>query len=425
MKEIVNVFIICFWINLEFVDAFRITKCNNNKRQQRHQSCILHGCQQRHYQLQHTGNINHIICRHRTSSLFATQRSRSQHDEDVYEDEMEEILELGGDPFFMVSEKEATTNEQDNDDKIEDFNTYMEKLEAREERIAEIEAAGGDPFFLDDDNDGDGDDMQRQFQQNKMVYDQQQRKRTEKREVSDNVPSPLSASSIFSSIGGSSFGDGAEDDTYEDSSALDLRSAEVEAMGGDPFFLNNDDDDDESDEFDEEFEDPSIDQGSDDAAALSAFANMALSASGGGVMDLLGKKNMSMGGKQQQEPIQRNDMPSFSSSMDMKWAELESMGGDPFFLDDDDSDATEAFDDNEDEIITNPSSILSQMAFASGSDAVSSILGRKSERMENKQEGSTLPNKNFRNDNDEEEENDGDNWEWDGIVDEEAHMDIL
>ena len=75
--------------------------------------------------------------------------------------------------------------------------------------------------------------------------------------------------------------------------------------------------------------------------------------------------------------------------------------------------------------MTNPSSILSQMAFASGSDAVSSILGRKSEEMENNQQGSTSPTNKFRNDNDEEEENDEDNWEWDGIVDEEAHMDIL
>ena len=115
------------------------------------------------------------------------------------------------------------------------------------------------------------------------------------------------------------------------------------------------------------------------------------------------------------------------SSMEMKRAALEDMGGDPFFLDSSDDDTRSDFnDDNDgDDGTSDPSSVLSQMAFASGSDVVADILGRASRLKDGKQSNNDekIPSSKYRNDNNDDDERD-ENWEWDGIVDEDAHLDL-
>ena len=352
-----------------------------------------------------------------SSSLLRAFKSPNNQDDDVYEDQMEEIIAMGGDPFFMDS------NSSDNKDSIEDFNTYLERKEAQEERIAEIEAAGGDPSFLLDD------DFDYNENERLTLMERQEEVRIKESPASNNEssrsnrkeesPSPMSASSIFGLIGsgGSPFDAGAEDDSTDsfDTPPNDMnfdQSAAIEAMGGDPFFLKMDDDKSLKD-----INDPSNqDNDDDDPAALSALASMAMS-SGGGVMDLLG---MSTG-------TANSPSPPPASSMDMTRAALEDMGGDPFFLDSVDDDTRSDFnDDNDgDDGTSDSSSVLSQMAFASGSDVVADILGRANRLKDGKQSNNdeNIPSSKCRNDNNDDDERD-ENWEWDGIVDEDAHLDL-
>ena len=117
---------------------------------------------------------------------------------------MEEILAMGGDPFFMVGDDFKNDNSKNNN--IEDFDKYMEQKEAQEELIAEIEAAGGDPFFLLD-NKGSDDaadqTMIKQLEQERMMIHQKEEERirkeitssdSESRSSDKSTSSPLSAS---------------------------------------------------------------------------------------------------------------------------------------------------------------------------------------------------------------------------------------
>ena len=97
-------------------------------------------------------------------------------------------------------------------------------------------------------------------------------------------------------------------------------------------------------------------------------------------------------------------------------AELEALGGDPFFLDDDsviDVDAGDESGSEEDEEMAMPSSLLAGMAMASGG-GVMDVIGKQEKRYATDGKGPIpKPPPPPR----------PDDWEWDGIVDENAHLD--
>jgi hypothetical protein len=95
-------------------------------------------------------------------------------------------------------------------------------------------------------------------------------------------------------------------------------------------------------------------------------------------------------------------------------AELESMGGDPFFLDDyDDSDESGSEEDDAEEMAV-PSSLLGGMAMASDGGTMDVIgqVEKKWSATDGKGPAPRPPPPPR-----------PDDWEWDGIVDENAHLD--
>jgi hypothetical protein len=93
-----------------------------------------------------------------------------------------------------------------------------------------------------------------------------------------------------------------------------------------------------------------------------------------------------------------------------RMAELEAMGGDPFFLSDGDDDDQQS-STGKDNDIEAPSSTL--MSSAAG--GVPNVVDALEDRYVTDGKG-PMPNTR-------KEEPRGDGWEWDGIVDENAHMD--
>jgi hypothetical protein len=88
-----------------------------------------------------------------------------------------------------------------------------------------------------------------------------------------------------------------------------------------------------------------------------------------------------------------------------RMAELEAMGGDPFFLSDGD-------DDDDQQSSTDTDNDLAMMSSAAG---VPNAVDTLEDRYVTDGKG-PMPNTR-------KEEPRGDGWEWDGIVDENAHMD--
>lgn len=98
-------------------------------------------------------------------------------------------------------------------------------------------------------------------------------------------------------------------------------------------------------------------------------------------------------------------------------AELEALGGDPFFLDDGDVVDVNVNDDvsesEEDEEMAVPSSLLADMTMASGGGAMD-VIGKVEKWSATDGKGPKPPRRPPPR---------PDDWEWDGIVDENAHLD--
>lgn len=105
----------------------------------------------------------------------------------------------------------------------------------------------------------------------------------------------------------------------------------------------------------------------------------------------------------------------FSGSLE----EIEAMGGDPFFLLDEENDKTrkgEAGGDGDDDDMDAAASSFASLAMAVGG-GITGVLDSIEERYSTDGKGPT-PKQIM-----EEEEDDSD-WEWDGTVNEDAHMDL-
>jgi len=157
---------------------------------------------------------------------------------------------------------------------------------------------------------------------------------------------------------------------HVDGESFPDRNAEIEFLGGDPFFLSDED---------EEDNEQSIEDEKDDVPMSSSFLS-SMASSGGGVMDTVGNvevksatKSATNGKTLTSKPIVEKE-----ESFPDRNAEIEFLGGDPFFLPNEDE------EDNEQSIKGQGDDVAISSSFLS------------------------------------EEEDKG--WEWDGIVSEDAHM---
>ena len=214
------------------------------------------------------------------------------------------------------------------------------------------------------------------------------------------MPAPRSLQSLANTEGGHSFVEG---ENFADP------SAELEAMGGDPFFLNDDnviDVDTDVESGSEEDDDEEM------AMPSSLLAGMAV-ASSGGVMDMIGKEEKwsATDGK---GPAPKPPPPPRPENFSDRSAELEAMGGDPFFLNDDNViDVESGSEEDADEEMAMPSSLLAGMAMASGGGVMDMIGKEEKWSATNGKGPAPKPPPPPR----------PDDWEWDGIVDENAHLD--
>ena len=239
----------------------------------------------------------------------------------------------------------------------------------------------------------------------------------------------------------------------------DERISQIEAMGGDPFFLSDDDveDDDYSDTLD--FDGDTKDQ--DNFSAEAALNMMAMSSAlGGGVMDLIDPKDEIEKNPVEKQTSQDSKVTSSTSLLEAKYDQVMEMGGDPFFLSDDDDD--DGHDDENDENVADgvkdqnddddddddgaltPEAFLA-MAYSKvpndddddlvqddkdddGALTPEAFLAMAYSKVPTKENGeiagtsalsATMEDHNDDKDNDD----NGDNgWEWDGSIDEDAHM---
>lgn len=380
-----------------------------------------------------------------------------------------EIEAMGGDPFFLDSDDGTTANSSD-DSKYDSLsstakstkggtmaptrtrpsNSYVEVTKSTIDpvQMAELEAIGGDPFFLSDE------DIKESFDTERVDEDPSN---------TAFILSQMAAMSASSGGGAASFLKKLEQRSSSSSSSLpemdddDLSSQfdkmtmakpnwdddnevdEILALGGDPFFLSESDGSLTNNESEDEAYDEMLELGGDpfflqdksvapsNAGAMKANVSSkkidatpekigtdpeekiispmellsqisALSAaspnlSGGamGTLQQLGESNL--GGHSDND---NNDQPDL-------WEEIESMGGDPSFLD-----LSETQENGRD---SPPSESRRRPQITSarwmGSRYVTDGKGPTPQIVENTK---ALEDEN---------------WEWDGFVDENAHLDMM
>ena len=173
------------------------------------------------------------------SSFFAFQNDRDFSAQDAREAEIAEILEMGGDPSFLMDvtvPPKATFQPSSSMDQ-KPITEKLQQLDQKQEQVAAaLEAVGGGPFSLPDNAVADRDQPQHPqptLDDNKPEDDQdwfsigrQMAKDFLQEESSDGMdhsqrPRPL-----------------LDEEAEED---LEPTWEELEAMGGDPFFLDEDD----------------------------------------------------------------------------------------------------------------------------------------------------------------------------------------
>jgi hypothetical protein len=153
-----------------------------------------------------------------------------------------------------------------------------------------------------------------------------------------------------------------------------------------------------------------------------------MSAGGGGVMDLIGEEKQDPPTIPLMKTAEENDASDDDREIcfEDRMRELEDMGGDSFFLSDGDTiDPADSCDEEEEEDPVLSSEAFMAIAMSAGGGGVMDLIG------EEKQDPPTLPltgdgildmiGKGAEKASTEEDDDEND-WEWDGIVDEEAHL---
>jgi hypothetical protein len=290
--------------------------------------------------------------------------------EDEFPDSLSELEALGGDPFFLQ----------------EDDVPPVVLSSSKGEQILEIEAMGGDPFFISDDDEEDD------FNKEEEV------------EPDLSSESFITMMSMSTSGGGvmDMIGKGNKDSLSEPAlsepkknevRSFDEVTSDIESMGGDPFFIS--DEEDVAFKLDEKDDEPALTPESLMAMAYSA-------SSGGRVMDLLGKANEDLISSSSEE-----GKTGETSSLDNRISEIESMGGDSFFLSDDSVSKHNPSKPEMSEIrpmdegALDIESMGGDPFFLSDGEDDNCELGDEAKGKEEKEEAG---------------------WEWDGAVDEEAHL---
>lgn len=361
----------------------------------------------------HGSRFGKFHCRCKQEPLLQSSQS------DDFGDRLAELQEAGGDAFFLQNDEKEANDDSDNsgDD---------------DERIAEIMATGGDPFFLMDETPA-----------NDPIVGTSSA--VSSSDAPDDVEDALSADSILAmmTMSSSAGGDGVMDlvqkssmeseempvslESFEKIKApgkleesYDDRISEVVEAGGDPFFLSKDEKEDLqhgsfgdriseiedmggdsfflSDKKEETVEATNNEDDGEENVALSpdAFMAMALAAGGsGGVTDLIkgtpppAAPSIAENSSYDNAIEAAGGDASFRNAEDLddQLSEIEAMGGDPFFLSDEDEDSTD------------DPSVPNETTMSGG--GIVDMIGQEVENEEDPNEGV---------------------WEWDGIVDEEAHL---
>jgi hypothetical protein len=291
----------------------------------------------------------------------------SQSDNDDFLDRLAEVEEAGGDPFFLQDGNEEGANDPDDG--------FIENPDQGEEIIAQIEAVGGDPFFLSHDVEDDsladinpsdavtdeglpaesimmmmamsagGGDVMDLIEKSNESQDPPSSSVTVGKEQEPEYVSFNDRISEVKAAGGDPFflsdeENGAKPEATSTTSFED-RMSEIEDMGGDSFFLSDGEAIEPVDSCDEEEEE-------DPVLFSEACMAIAMSAGGGGVMDLISEENQDPPTFPSIKTAEESDAsddaeggdPSFLSGDEKggrdgdldQMAEIEAMGGDAFFL---------------------------------------------------------------------------------------------
>jgi hypothetical protein len=235
-----------------------------------------------------------------------------------YEDELSAVMAMGGDPFFLINE-DTTAQEQ-----------------ADQEEFDDVDSMGGDSFFLTKQNDDNND---------KRMMKKKSSTTSSSTGTNDDTKPAFSASNIFASLGGGGGGGSSLTipfDKVGTSSKAGVpfprvppppppparrggyngEMADLDAMGGDSFFLagNNNNDNDTGDDVDS--------MGGDSFFAKGTSVNDD------------DKQPPPPSSSSSSEPSSKDSMTRFPPPVvpkpenydDAEMAELAAMGGDPSFL---------------------------------------------------------------------------------------------
>jgi hypothetical protein len=177
--------------------------------------------------------------------LHSKQSSPQAAEDDtaLIEERKTEILEMGGDPFFLSEEKEELPLHS-KESLSSPAAPTKEDTALMEERKTEILEMGGDPFFLTEEDDEireieNDDDDNKSFPSESFLSMAKLSS-----EGGGGVMRKLGTINIESN--GNSESDGDADD--DDSMPIIDRISDLEDMGGDPFFLSEDDIDEPGDD---------------------------------------------------------------------------------------------------------------------------------------------------------------------------------
>jgi hypothetical protein len=157
-----------------------------------------------------------------------------------------------------------------------------------------------------------------------------------------------------------------DDDSFLQGNDLSNRIHEIEAMGGDPFFLSDDDDDDDDGDGEDTVGRTTTESSSSSSSSTGGnfdlLSDVALSTSGG-AMDILQQLNQDV--KATHSDKELASASDTGSTVDpFRVNEIEEMGGDPFFLLDDEPQSGEQIDNMDDDGEVPPLELLAQMIMA-------------------------------------------------------------
>lgn len=261
----------------------------------------------------------------------------------------EHLEEMGGNPFFYEQPTET------------DYNNI------KDGRMQELLEMGGDPSFLTDDDEYDDDSLE---DDNEMDSDPSEAFMAMAMAMSESSGGgdvmgmiggiPNTVMGMIGEIPNNKVNNdnGHDDSNQKDRKTLEERTAETLDLGGDPFFLTNDDDADKE-------EDNQNDTKEDNVGLSAELMAMAMS-TGGGVMGMIHQE------KDDSKTIAKED----SKTREEQEAEILEMGGDPFFFTNDDTDEENNQDSPEENVVL--SAEFLEMAM-SASGGVMAMMNKKNE----------------------------------------------